>query len=73
MNLGIVYHFLEQYQQAVTFFQQSLEIKQAIGDKNGEATSLIGLGNAYNQVGRAKEGFEALYRASQILQKLELL
>jgi len=76
--LGNTYNSLGQYQQGIAFHQQSLEIKKvigdkkAIGDKNGEARSLTNLANAYHQVGRAKEGFAASFRATQILQELEL-
>ncbi|MEQ9233128.1 CHAT domain-containing protein [Coleofasciculus sp. E2-BRE-01] len=45
--LGIIYHSLEQYQQAIKYLQQSLIIDREIGNQSGEASSLLNLGNVY--------------------------
>ncbi|WP_245894955.1 tetratricopeptide repeat protein, partial [Nostoc cycadae] len=50
-SLGIAYSSQGQYQRAIEFFQQSLEISRDIGDRNGVGNSLIGLGNAYYSLG----------------------
>ncbi|WP_211517543.1 tetratricopeptide repeat protein, partial [Geitlerinema sp. PCC 9228] len=36
-NLGLAYQSLGQYQRAIEYHQQSLAIKQEIGDRSGEA------------------------------------
>ncbi|MHC5614602.1 MAG: tetratricopeptide repeat protein, partial [Nostoc sp.] len=50
-SLGNAYYLLGQYQRAIEFYQQSLEISREIGDRNGEGKSLGNLGNAYNYLG----------------------
>jgi tetratricopeptide (TPR) repeat protein len=52
ISLGNAYNSLGQYERAIAFFQQSLDIKKEIGDIQGESISLIGLGNAYNSLGQ---------------------
>jgi tetratricopeptide (TPR) repeat protein len=61
-NLGIAYKSLGQYQEALNFYQQSLEIKREIdvaegteSDRNGEANSLSNLGNVYCRLGQYQE------------------
>jgi len=49
-NLGNAYYSLGDYQKAIDFHQQSLEIKREIGDRYGISASLMGLGNAYNSL-----------------------
>ncbi|MEH1894990.1 MAG: tetratricopeptide repeat protein, partial [Nostoc sp.] len=72
IGLGNAYNLLGQYQRAIEFYQQSLEISREIGDRNGEGHSLSNLGNAYYQCGRTQEGFAASYQAQKIFQELEL-
>ncbi len=50
-ELGIAYRSLGDYQQAINYYQQSLEIRQEIGDRHGISNSLNGLGNAYYSLG----------------------
>ncbi|UXE64561.1 MAG: tetratricopeptide repeat protein [Woronichinia naegeliana WA131] len=50
-SLGNAYFSLGEYQRAIAFHQQSLEIERKIGNKKGEAASLGGLGNAYRSLG----------------------
>jgi tetratricopeptide (TPR) repeat protein len=56
--LGIAYRLLGQYQRAIDFHQQSLEIKREIGDRNGEAVSLGNLGNAYQSLGQYQRAID---------------
>ncbi|WP_292802683.1 tetratricopeptide repeat protein [Nostoc sp. NMS7] len=57
-SLGNAYHSLGQYQRAIEFLQQSLEIKREIGDRNGEGKSLNNLGNAYDSLGQYQRAIE---------------
>ncbi|WP_414530450.1 tetratricopeptide repeat protein, partial [Nodularia chucula] len=51
ISLGNAYNDLGQYQRAIEFHQQSLEISREIGDRSGEGISLGSLGNAYLSLG----------------------
>ena len=66
--LGNAYDSLGQYQQAIAFHQQSLEITQAIGNKNGEANSLGNLGNTYNSLGQYQQAISFLQQSLEIQQ-----
>ncbi|MCS6283534.1 MAG: tetratricopeptide repeat protein, partial [Dolichospermum sp.] len=63
ISLGNAYHSLGQYQKAIAFYQQSLDIFKDIGDIRGESNSLIGLGNAYNSLGQYERAI-AFYQQS---------
>ena len=63
ISLGNAYNSLGQYERAIAFFQQSLDIKKDIGDIQGESNSLIGLGNAYNSLGQYERAI-AFYQQS---------
>ena len=63
ISLGNAYNSLGQYERAIAFFQQSLDIKKEIGDIQGESISLIGLGNAYNSLGQYERAI-AFYQQS---------
>jgi len=52
ISLGNAYNSLGQYERAIAFFQQSLDIAKEIGDIRGESISLNNLGNAYNSLGQ---------------------
>jgi len=51
-SLGNAYKSLGQYERAIAFYQQSLDIFKDIGDIQGESISLNGLGNAYYSLGQ---------------------
>ncbi|PZO42381.1 MAG: transcriptional regulator [Pseudanabaena frigida] len=69
-SLGNAYYSLGNYQQALSFHWQSLEIKQAIGDKKGEAISLIGLGSTYSSLGQYQKAIAFLKQSLEIDQAL---
>jgi CHAT domain-containing protein len=56
--LGNSYNLLGQYQKAIDFFQQSLEIKKQINNRNGEGDSLSNLGNSYNYLGQYQKAID---------------
>ncbi|UNU22112.1 CHAT domain-containing protein [Microcoleus vaginatus PCC 9802] len=51
-NLGNAFDSLGQFDRAIAFHEQSLEIKREIGDRQGEANSLGNLGSAYISLGQ---------------------
>ena len=63
ISLGNAYDSLGQYQRAIAFHQQSLDIKKEIGDIQGESNSLGNLGNAYNSLGQYERAI-AFYQQS---------
>ena len=50
--LGSCYRSLGQYEKAIAYHQQSLEISEEIGYRQGVATSLCGLGICYKSLGQ---------------------
>ena len=50
-GLGIAYHSLGDYDQAIKYHQQRLTIAQQIGNRQGEGTALGNLGIAYYRLG----------------------
>ncbi|WP_300006378.1 tetratricopeptide repeat protein [Anabaena sp. AL09] len=70
IGLGNAYGSLGQYERAIAFYQQSLQIKREIGDRDGEALCLQNLGVAYGKCGKIKEAYSASYQAQVIRQEL---
>ncbi|MFG6094039.1 CHAT domain-containing protein [Leptothoe sp. ISB3NOV94-8A] len=50
-NLGVAHYYLNDYERAIDFQKQSLDITRRIGDRQGEATSLGNLGLAHHTLG----------------------
>ncbi|MHC5729836.1 MAG: tetratricopeptide repeat protein, partial [Nostoc sp.] len=69
-SLGNAYYSLGQYQRAIEFYQQSLEISREIGDRNGEGNSLIGLGNAYKSLGEYQRAIEFHQQSLEISREI---
>jgi tetratricopeptide (TPR) repeat protein len=57
-RLGNAYDSLGQYQRAIDFHQQHLEISRKIGDRQGEANSLGNLGIAYKSLGQYQRAID---------------
>jgi len=51
------------YVEAIRFHQQSLDIAQEIGDRNGKGRSLCNLGNAYESLEKFQQAIEFLQQA----------
>jgi len=62
-SLGNAYSLLGQYERAIAFHQQSLDIAKEIGDIQGESNSLNNLGIAYKSLGRYETAI-AFYQQS---------
>jgi tetratricopeptide (TPR) repeat protein len=56
------------YEQAIDYQQQSLEIDHQIGDRNGEANSLCNLGIAYKSLGQYEQAID-FYQQSLHIQR----
>ena len=58
-----------EYAKAEEYLQKALTIKTEIGDKDGEASCYIGLGNVFYYVGEYAKAEEYLQKALTIKQK----
>lgn len=71
-SLGNAYNSLGQYQRAIEYYQQSLEITRDIGDRNGEAIAWFNLGLALENVKQKSEAIDAYRNARQLYQAMGL-
>jgi len=62
-TLGLAYDSLGKWDEALLHYQASLDIKRALGDRQGESTTLMNIGNVYQLQGRWDEAL-AHYQAS---------
>ncbi|HEY9849640.1 MAG TPA: tetratricopeptide repeat protein [Leptolyngbyaceae cyanobacterium] len=69
-SLGIAYRSLGQYQEAILFHQQSLEIDREIGNRSGESNSLNNLGNAYSCLGQYQEAIRSHKQSLEIAREI---
>ncbi|WP_158442065.1 tetratricopeptide repeat protein, partial [Planktothrix mougeotii] len=69
-GLGNVYNSLVRYQEAISYYEQSLEIRREIGNRRGVADSLNGLGEVYDALENYQQALslyqEALTIATEI-------
>ncbi|MBD0303743.1 MAG: tetratricopeptide repeat protein, partial [Tolypothrix sp. T3-bin4] len=70
-SLGNAYYSLGQYQQAIKFHQQSLDIAREIGARDGEGVSLMNLGNAYQSLGQYQQAIEFYQQSLQIALEID--
>ncbi|MBD2186056.1 tetratricopeptide repeat protein [Aerosakkonema funiforme] len=70
LYLGNAYYSLGQYQEAIRFHQQSLEIAREIGNRFGEGSSLGGLGNAYYSLGQYQEAIRFHQQSLEIAREI---
>jgi tetratricopeptide (TPR) repeat protein len=70
--LGIAYKNLGQYQQAIEFYQQQLNIAREIGDRRGEANSWYNSGLALEKLARRSDAIGAYRYAKECYQSIEL-
>ena len=65
-NLGIIYRNIENYKQAIEYYNLSLKIKQKIGNKKGESSSLNNIGvlyeKGYNNIEKALRYYYKSYK-----------
>jgi tetratricopeptide (TPR) repeat protein len=68
--LAIIYANQGEIDQAIALFQQSLEIKEKIGDVQGKAMTLWWLGHIANGQGKSEQALIYLQESFEILQRL---
>jgi tetratricopeptide (TPR) repeat protein len=69
-ELGLAYSSLSEYNRAIEFFQQALEISRKIADRNGEAASLNNLGNAYDLLGQYQQAIHFHQQSLEIKKEI---
>ncbi|MBD2484387.1 tetratricopeptide repeat protein [Planktothrix sp. FACHB-1365] len=70
ISLGNAYRFLGRYEEAISYYEQSLEIERKIGNRQGETASLNGLGNVYNSLGRYEEAISYHQQSLEIYREI---
>ena len=69
-HIGLVYHHRGQYEEALTYYQQALDICQVTGDRAGEGTSLNNIGGIYQLTGQYEKALTYYERALGIRQEI---
>ena len=69
-ELGWAYDSLSEYNRAIEFFQQALEISRKIADRNGEANSVMGLGNANYSLGHYQQAINFYQQSLEIKREI---
>ena len=67
---GISLGYQGKYQQALTFYQRSLKIKEKIGDKKGISATLNNMGQIYENQGDYKQALEYHERSLKIKEEI---
>ncbi|MDE5080310.1 MAG: tetratricopeptide repeat protein, partial [Trichodesmium sp. St18_bin1] len=65
-HLGNVYYSQGEYDKAMEYYQQSLQIAREIGNRSGEGNALGNLGNVYNSQGKYDKAMEYYQQHLQI-------
>ncbi|CCI09858.1 tetratricopeptide repeat protein [Microcystis aeruginosa] len=68
--LGSCYRSLGQYEKAIAYHQQSLEISEAMGDQQEVAISLGNLGNCYNCLGQYEKAIAYHQQSLEISEEI---
>ncbi|RMX51996.1 hypothetical protein pdam_00003736 [Pocillopora damicornis] len=70
-SLGCTYHNVGQFNTAIVYFQQCLEISKELGDKAGEGRSYGSLGIAYHSLREFKTAIKNHQRRLEITKEIE--
>jgi tetratricopeptide (TPR) repeat protein len=71
-NIGLIYHSRGEYDQALKFIQNSYELYQSIGYRQGVAYVLNSLGVIYTDQGNYPKALAVLQEAQQIIEEIDL-
>ena len=70
IELGAAYYSLSEYNRAIEFDRQALEISRKIGDRHGESSSLMNLGVAYDSLGQHQQAIQFYQQSLEIFRKI---
>ena len=71
-EIGVVYENLEQYEEALTYFQHSLSIDQELGTREDETLTLYWIGWVYSQLEKYEEALNSFQKSLTICQEFEI-
>jgi len=69
-ELGGAYDSLSEYNQAIEFYHQALELSRKIAHRNGEASSLNNLGIAYDSLGQYQQAIHFYQQSLEIYREI---
>ena len=69
-NLGLAYYSLGQFQTAIDYHQQALDIARDIGDRQWSGASLGNLGLAYDSLGQFQTAIDYHQQALEIAREI---
>ena len=72
-SLGNAYYSLGQYERAIIFYEQSLDIARQIGDIQEDSNCLNNLGCAYNSLGQYKKAIAFHKQSLEIARQIEYI
>jgi tetratricopeptide (TPR) repeat protein len=70
LELGLAYDSLSEYNRAIEFFEQALEISRKFGNRNGEAKSLNSLGNSYDSLVQYQQAIHFYQQSLEIFREI---
>ena len=68
--IGLVYDNLGQRQEALTYYERALPIREEVGDRSGLAVTLNNIGAVYNNLGQRQEALTYYKRALPIYEEV---
>jgi tetratricopeptide (TPR) repeat protein len=71
--LGLAHFALNELEEAMTSLQEALRIKREIGDREGEATELLAIGNVHLAAKRYAEAERAYIGALAVFRMLDII
>ena len=69
--LGDAYYSLRQFQEAIQYYQQAIQIVEEIGDRNWQANYLANLGDAFYSLGESQQATASYEQSLAIAETIE--
>jgi tetratricopeptide (TPR) repeat protein len=69
-NLGLLYQHKGEYQPAIDYFQQSLDIVEKVGDEMNAATTMYELASLYEAMGQYDKAIKLLEKVVTIYDRV---
>jgi tetratricopeptide (TPR) repeat protein len=69
-SVGYAHHHLGHYDEAITCYEEAIELWRDLGDRYNEADTLTHLGDTHHAANRREDGLRAWQRALTILEEL---
>src|SRR5215813_331493 len=69
-GIGVTHQLASETEQALEYFDRSLELRRKVGDRSGEVLTLSAIGITYDYLGRSQKALEYLQRALELSRTL---